>query len=456
MLQSYAEQLRNDSTVMVTPFTTAVFVIGSLIVLAGSATQAGLAIWSIWLALIVSIAAAFITRRLLNRERQVWGALFYVGSKLFILTCVMIQFWQPGSSLPFLFGYFIVISSMLVDLTMGFFTWGLSIVLMALALHLGDNFTWHNFSLLLPAIGINLLLAVASFLSAVDWKMSVESVSELQNKAQIRRDELFKTQEELSSINAKLNYLNKQLDEARQAAVDERDMRARFMNNVSHELRTPLNAIVNFAYILAQGARGPLNEDQVDYLSRIQQSGRHLLDVLNDLLDLARIESGQFTLHLELADLRDVCEEAMNSAAGLIIERDIELKRDYPEEWPWVQVDKMRFKQVLINLLGNAAKYTDEGSITLRVRPEDDRLLISIIDTGAGIAPEYHEAIFQEFRQVDDTPARRRVGTGLGLPIARHLIERHGGQIALESVPGQGSNFTIILPLPQASLKDEE
>jgi signal transduction histidine kinase len=118
--------------------------------------------------------------------------------------------------------------------------------------------------------------------------------------------------------------------------------------------------------------------------------------------------------------------------------------------WPCIPVDQMRLKQALFNLLGNAAKYTDEGYIALRVRHLDDTVQIVVEDTGVGIAPQYHEAVFQEFRQVDDTAARRRLGTGLGLPITRHLVERHGGQIALESDLGKGSIFTITLPLAAA------
>ena len=221
------------------------------------------------------------------------------------------------------------------------------------------------------------------------------------------------------------------------------------MNNVSHELRTPLNSIVNFAHILTLGGRGEVTDGQKDYLGRIEQSGWHLLTVLNDLLDMAQIESGEFKLHLEKTHLYHICEEAMTSTRGLLLEKDneIELKREYPEVWPTVTVDQMRFKQSLINLLGNAAKYTEEGYIALRVIPKPDAILISVEDTGIGIPPEYHQAIFEEFRQVDETAARKRIGTGLGLPITKHLIERHGGTLNVRSAMGEGSTFTISLPL---------
>lgn len=249
--------------------------------------------------------------------------------------------------------------------------------------------------------------------------------------------------------NGRLSFMNNQLDIARQDAVNERDLRTRFMNNVSHELRTPLNAIVNFAHILTLGGRGEVTDGQKDYLGRIEQSGWHLLNVLNDLLDMAQIESGEFKLHLEPTHLYHICEEAMTSTRGLLLdkENEIELIREYPEEWPAVNVDQMRFKQALINLLGNASKYTEEGHIALRVFPGEDEIKVAVEDTGIGIPPEYHQAVFEEFRQVDETAARKRIGTGLGLPITKHLIERHGGTLSITSAVGEGSTFTISLPM---------
>jgi signal transduction histidine kinase len=164
-------------------------------------------------------------------------------------------------------------------------------------------------------------------------------------------------------------------------------------------------------------------------------------------LDLALFDSGEDQLQPELTNLHEICEEAMSNTRGLILDKDIQLIRDYPMDWPTVFVDKMRIKQSLINMLGNAAKYTESGHITLHIRTEDETLFLAVEDTGVGIASEHHQAIFQEFRQVDDTAARKRIGTGLGLPIARHLIERHEGTLSVVSRLGQGSTFTIALPI---------
>jgi signal transduction histidine kinase len=371
----------------------------------------------------------------------------YVGVHLLLITGVHWQFWTPTSPVPYFFAVFIIMSSMFINLYASFWTWLASAILTVTVLPFVEavEFT-QGLPILLP-IAFNLIVASISFLSAIDWQIALESTSELHLKVQQRRDELFNIQEELSLTNAKLHSLNRELEKAKRAAEAERDKRTRFMNNVSHELRTPLNAIVNFAYILEQGGRGEVSEAQADYLKRIEQSGNYLLNVLNDLLDLARIESGEFQLHPELTNLHEICEEAMSNTRGLILDKDIQLIRDYPMDWPTVFVDKMRIKQSLINMLGNAAKYTESGHITLHIRTEDETLFLAVEDTGVGIASEHHQAIFQEFRQVDDTAARKRIGTGLGLPIARHLIERHEGTLSVVSRLGQGSTFTIALPI---------
>jgi signal transduction histidine kinase len=453
MNENYTLQLRTDSLTTLVPATAVMTWLMSLLAIVAISPDQLLSLWSLWITMIGTLVVAHMVRKLVVEDnRQILAANVFVATHLLFLSLIIFQMWQPGSILPFFFAVFVVAAGMMIDVTAGFRVWLASSLLLLAAVYLNGRLDWNNLFLLLPVVFLNFCLATVSFLAAVDWKIALESVSELQLKAQQRRDELFDMKEELSLTNAKLHHLNRQLDIARQTAVDERDIRTRFMNNVSHELRTPLNAIVNFAYILFQGGRGEVNEGQADYLKRIEQAGRHLLNVLNDLLDLARIESGEFKLHIEMSDLQPVCEEAMDSTRGLILEKEKEIKliRDFPAVWPCIPVDQMRLKQALFNLLGNAAKYTDEGYIALRVRHLDDTVQIVVEDTGVGIAPQYHEAVFQEFRQVDDTAARRRLGTGLGLPITRHLVERHGGQIALESDLGKGSIFTITLPLAAA------
>lgn len=445
MSQAYTKELRADSANLIIPVTTFLAVLASLFLIVGSPVFSQ--IWHYLVIAFISPIGGRLAWHFIKNGRQYAGGVLFISLNVLLLSLVMHREWSPTSAVPYLFGIFVVSSSMIIHPLAGFYTWLVSSVLIFASASLSNEITSTALASFLPPLAINLALAITAFLSAIEWQTAVESVSELHLRAQARRDELFKIQEELSMTNARLQYLNDQLDSARQEAVGERDLRTRFMNNVSHELRTPLNAIVNFAHILALGGRGEVNEFQVDYLKRIQQAGWHLLSVLNDLLDMAQIQAGEFKLHLETTDLHQICEEAMTNTRGLILDKEVELVREYPETWPLVQVDKMRIKQSLINLLGNAAKYTEEGYIAIRVHSQDGFLHLAVEDTGIGIAPEHHDLIFKEFHQVDETAARKRIGTGLGLPITRHLIERHGGALIVDSTVGKGSKFIVMLPI---------
>jgi signal transduction histidine kinase len=447
MNQSYSQELRVDTSRIVIPVLTTIVLLLSLIFVVGSSS-----FWEVshfWLAAAIGPLGGWIAWRLIKDDKYSLGIHFFLAVQYLMLAIILFQEWQPGSPIPYLFGILIVATAMLVRAENSFLAWGFASFITILIVFYQGGASFEVFLLVLGPLLVNLGLAAIAFLSAVEWQYAVETVSDLHRNVQRRRDELYAIQEEVKFANAKLEFTNSQLEKARQEALDERDIRTRFMNHVSHELRTPLNSIVNFAHIVRLGGRGPVSEGQIDYLERIEKSGWHLLSVLNDLLDMAQIQAGEFKLHLEICDLHALCEEAMTTTRGLLLESQVDLVRDYPEEWPQVKVDKMRVKQSLINLLGNAVKYTEEGFITLRVQQVDDELHLSVIDTGIGIAPEHHDTIFQEFKQVNESAARKRVGTGLGLPITRHLIERHGGRMFVTSEVGQGSCFTIVLPVYQ-------
>lgn len=404
--------------------------------------------WGLWLTAGASPLVSYLAWRLMDKdERQQMAGTLFIGGHMVLLTLVYTQTWSDHNIIPFLFGFLIISSNMLLYNGASFVIWPISSGLVIVTSYLVSGRDLNAILTAIVPVLFNLILAVVSYLSTYDWELALESVNEIRQKAQNRRDELFSIKEALDHSNAELRASNEALDVARQDALNERDLRTRFMNNVSHELRTPLNAIVNFAHIIAAGACGPTTERQTDYLHRIEQAGWHSLNVLNDLLDLAQIQAGEFRLNLQVISLQTICEDAMSNTRGLILDKPIDLIRDYPPEWPHVNVDAVRLKQALINLLGNAAKYTDEGSIGLRVRQNGNWVNIMVADTGIGIAPEHHEVIFQEFRQVNEGDARKRVGTGLGLPITRHLIERHGGSLTLISEPGKGSVFTLTLPI---------
>lgn len=237
---------------------------------------------------------------------------------------------------------------------------------------------------------------------------------------------------------------------ARQVAEQANEMKSRFLANMSHELRTPLNSIINFTRILSSGMRGPVNEGQIDYLNRVQASGEHLLGLINDILDLSKIEAGRMTLHLEPCNLENLLKGVMSTATGLIKDKPIILQQEIAPDLPTIQIDATRIRQVLLNLLSNAAKFTDKGTITLQAIFQHPTIIIRVTDTGIGIPADKLESIFDEFRQVDDGSARSYEGTGLGLAICKRLVQMHHGHLSVESTPGLGSTFSFTLPTPHS------
>jgi signal transduction histidine kinase len=224
--------------------------------------------------------------------------------------------------------------------------------------------------------------------------------------------------------------------------------KSEFLANMSHELRTPLNAIIGFSEVLGERMFGELNDKQAEYIQDILSSGRHLLALINDILDLSKVEAGRMELELSRFDL----PAAIGSAVILVRERATRhgLALDVSVDdrlGPFVG-DERKIRQVLLNLLSNAVKFTPEGGrVTVRAAPANGGVEISVSDTGIGIAPEDQEAIFQEFRQVGTDYARKREGTGLGLALARRFVDLHGGRIWVKSRLGEGSTFTFHLPV---------
>ncbi|MEP6874562.1 MAG: ATP-binding protein [Burkholderiales bacterium] len=223
--------------------------------------------------------------------------------------------------------------------------------------------------------------------------------------------------------------------------------KSEFLANMSHELRTPLNAIIGFSEVLSEQMFGEVNEKQLEYLQDIHSSGHHLLSLINDILDLSKIEAGRMELDLasfNLPMLLDnsttlVRERAMRQGLTLLLDVD-------PALGEWV-ADQRKLKQVVINLLSNAVKFTPAGGrVTLRARALEHAIEIAVVDTGVGIAPDQHQLVFEEFRQAGGDYLRKTEGTGLGLALAKRYVELHGGTMRVESVPGQGSTFAFILP----------
>src|SRR4029453_680756 len=253
------------------------------------------------------------------------------------------------------------------------------------------------------------------------------------------RDELGALAANLNRMNGELGRLYRELEAASRP-------KSEFLANMSPELRTPLNAIIGFSEVLDDRMFGELNEKQAEYIRVILNSGRHLLSLINDILDLSKVEAGRMELELGTFNLRMALENALTLIRERAMRHELALGLTVDETLGDVVADERKFKQVLLNLLSNAVKFTPEGGrIDVRALHANGTVEVSVTDTGVGIAPEDQEAIFEEFRQVGH-PARKREGTGLGLALARKFVELHGGRLWVKSEGGRGSTFTFSLP----------
>lgn len=223
-----------------------------------------------------------------------------------------------------------------------------------------------------------------------------------------------------------------------------------FLASMSHELRTPLNSIIGYAEVILDGLDGPLNEEMEEDVHSIHQSGKLLLSLINDILDLAKIEAGQMELEYEPVDLSVFLAKAVENSQILVKDKSVEMRSEVtPEvrELDQFEADPIRLQQIVNNLLSNAAKFTEQGSITAKARVQNGSVVISIVDTGMGIAQDKLDIIFERFRQADQSSTRRAGGTGLGLAITRQLVSMHGGDIWVESEIGKGTSFSFSIPL---------
>ena len=324
--------------------------------------------------------------------------------------------------------------------------WIIAVGFLAFALNLSPLFSQGQLDLsvpawvLLPLISMSVYLAHRVARTNRELQVQLHQVRELSAKA-------LEQNQALTQANLQIQEQNRELEEANRQIQEANRLKSQFLANMSHELRTPMNAIVGFSKIVYRKAKGLLPPRQLENLERISQSTEILMNLINDILDLSKIEAGKLEMQPERFSVKTLVEGCVSTVSPMV-KPGVELRTEVSEDLPPVYTDLPRLRQILINLLSNAAKFTAEGSIAIAARPADSgHFALSVADTGIGIPTQALNYIFEEFRQVDGSTTRRYGGTGLGLSISKKLVQMLGGTIQVESEVGKGSVFTLTLPL---------
>ncbi len=313
-------------------------------------------------------------------------------------------------------------------------------------------------------LGVIVLSTFTSWLSARNlhialawYQCGYERARCSEEVAREKAGELRRTLKALDEATHRLERANRMLEFARDQAEEARELKQRFAQTVSHELRTPLNIILGFIELMTEspeyyGARLPLGYQRD--LNIVHRNARHLQDLVNDVLDLARIDAAQMSMQMEEVDPATIVRQATRTARSLVEARGLDLQVEIEPGLPPVRVDPTRIRQVLINLLNNAARFTERGVISISVRREEEEIVFSVADTGVGISPADLSNIFEEFRQADGSIRRHHDGVGLGLAISKRFVQVHGGKIWVQSTVGEGSVFSFSLPMDESGLAE--
>lgn len=301
-----------------------------------------------------------------------------------------------------------------------------------------------------PSANVN-VSAITTVITAI-YALTVTCITVLVGRVRERNlRDLEQRQIELSRSLIETDKSRAQAEASRERAERSDKVKSAFLASMSHELRTPLNAIINFTEFVAAGDTGPVNDEQKDLLQEVVNSGKHLLNLINDVLDMSKIEAGSLNLFIEdNINLKSILDSSISTCRGLVKD-GVQLQTDIPDTLSTIRGDRQRLMQILLNILSNACKFTDKGHIKLSASTVKDEILISIADTGVGISPEDQATVFEAFKQTT-TGLRQGGGTGLGMPIARSLAEAHGGRLWLESQVGKGSTFHVALPIKSQTL----
>jgi signal transduction histidine kinase/CheY-like chemotaxis protein len=388
-------------------------------------------------------------------SRSAW---FMLGSLAIGLVALLVQRLTVA---PFTFLVLIAAGPLVAGPAAGFLLAGASTICLLLAAWAAPG-RWGP-DLLLPAASLFWAQAAVGWWGAhnlhtvLHWALrGYEESWNNMRELQVQRAKLRRTMRDLADANALLKRTTYDLAAAREEAERARQMKSRFAANISHELRTPLHLIVGFSQMMYaspesyEGVRWT-PELRAD-IQEIYESAQHLLRLIDDVLDLAQIDAARLPLSKEKVNLAPLIADAVETARSLLRGRDLYLRLEVPQELPPLYADPTRIRQVLLNLLNNAARFTERGGITVRAFARSDEVEVVVEDTGVGIPPDQLKDIFSEFYQIDGSLRRKYGGTGLGLAICREFVSLHGGRIWAESEVGKGSTFHFTLPLPNKAL----
>ncbi len=401
-------------------------------------------------ALVLGATSAYLLR---DRYPNAAAGLLVSGT-LIAVTCALLTFHI--AELAYLFVLPVIFTGVLLSQLSVFVATGLACCLVMIT---GTSHL-HPAS---PSISITLPIAVITSISLASWLSArnlytalawvwsgYEQAHANERRAREGQAELRRALKALDEATYRLERANYMLSVARDQAEEARRLKQHFAQTISHELRTPLNLIVSFTDLMVQAPEyygGPLPSTYARDLGIVHRNARHLQSLVNDVLDLARIEAAQMALSPEETDLAALVQEAVNAARSLVEARGLALHCEIEPNLPQLWVDPGRIRQVLYNLLNNAARFTERGSVTISARRKGEDVLFTVADTGVGIPTGSLDRIFAEFEQVDGSTRRRHGGAGLGLAISKQFVELHGGRIWVESEAGQGSTFYFTLPI---------
>jgi signal transduction histidine kinase len=458
--RDFATEVRADRLNMLWKVTLGATAVFGWVAFTAMVTQNGLrpVNIAIIIGVLVSIACGcLLTRLMLSQRRYTLGVWTYAIGGI-VAAAIPLTSREPLliQTVPFVFPLIIFVVGLMLPPSNTFLVVISSAVIIILAPVLsGASETFLSYQL------FAIILSLASALLSAQVTGELYQITEwaLQNYQRERRtnQELFDNRAQLERallrsqvLGEKLQETNAELEHARAAAEEAKHFRGQFLANMSHELRTPLNAIIGFSETML---KFPAMYDEVELpktyendLNQIYNSGRQLLSLINDILDLSKIDAGKLEIHMEKVELTTVIRSSMSTAAGLIGNKTIRLESDVPEKLPMAWADETRVRQILLNLYSNAAKFTQQGTISLRVREVADGIQFSLQDTGVGIASNNLELIFEEFKQAENVGRDPRSGAGLGLAISRQLVTLMGGRIWAESEVGKGSTFHFVIP----------